>query len=52
MAPFAYDRSVVDDDGGSGVGDAGLWILLAIAVPTALAAAYSLLTATGVLGGS
>lgn len=29
----------------------GLWILLAIALLTAVAAAYSLLTATGVLGG-
>ena len=28
-----------------------LWILLAIALLTAAAAAYSLLTATGVLGG-
>ena len=31
--------------------DVGLWILLAIALLTAVAAAYALLTATGVLGG-
>jgi hypothetical protein len=28
-----------------------LWVLIAIAVVTALAAAYTLLTATGILGG-
>jgi hypothetical protein len=33
-------------------GGLGLWILLTIAMLTAVAAAYSLLTATGVLGGS
>jgi hypothetical protein len=35
----------------SGRPDAELWILLLIAAVTALAAAYTLLTATGVLGG-
>lgn len=42
----AYDRSV---DGADGEG-AELWILAVIAVLTALAAVYSLLTATSVLG--
>ena len=32
--------------------DAGFWVLIAIAVMTASCAAYSLLTATGVLGGA
>ena len=31
--------------------DAGLWVLLLIALVTAAAAAYTLFTATGVLGG-
>ena len=47
VARSAYDRSV----GGDGGRGAELWILVSIAVLTALAAAYSLLTATGVLGG-
>jgi DNA-binding PadR family transcriptional regulator len=42
-----YDRYV----GGDGGREAEFWILVGIAVLTALAAAYSLLTATGVLGG-
>jgi hypothetical protein len=37
----------LDEDHGA----LGLWILLTIAMLTAVAAAYSLLTATGVLGG-
>jgi hypothetical protein len=47
VAQAPYDRSVGDDGGR----DAGFWVLIAIAVVTALAAAYSLLTATGILGG-
>jgi len=47
VARAPYDRSV----GGDGGRDAGLWVLIAIAVVTALAAAYTLLTATGILGG-
>jgi hypothetical protein len=47
VARAPYDRSVGDDGGR----DAGLWVLIAIAVVTALAAAYTLLTATGILGG-
>jgi DNA-binding PadR family transcriptional regulator len=42
-----YDRYV----GGDGGREAELWILVGIAVLTALAAAYSLLTVTGILGG-
>jgi hypothetical protein len=47
VARAPYERSVGDDGGR----DAGLWVLIAIAVVTALAAAYTLLTATGILGG-
>jgi hypothetical protein len=47
VAQAPYARSVDGDDGR----DAGLWVLIAIAVVTALAAAYTLLTATGILGG-
>ena len=44
------DREVgAEEEGGR---DAGLWVLMAIAVVTAACAAYSLLTATGVLGGA
>jgi hypothetical protein len=42
------ERSADLDEDHVGV---GMWILLAIALLTAVAAAYSLLTATGVLGG-
>ena len=47
VAQAPYDRSVGDDGGR----DAGFWVLIAIAAVTTLAAAYSLLTATGLLGG-
>jgi hypothetical protein len=47
VARAPYDRSV-DSEGGR---DAVFWWLIAIAVVTALAAAYTLLTATGILGG-
>jgi len=36
---------------GNGGPDAGLWVLLLIGLVTATAAAYTLLTATGVIGG-
>jgi hypothetical protein len=51
VARAPYDREVGAEveEGGR---DAGLWVLIAIAVVTAACAAYSLLTATGVLGGS
>jgi Ribonuclease R winged-helix domain len=48
VARAPYERSAGSDDGGP---DAELWVLIAIAVVTALAAAYTLLTATGILGG-
>jgi hypothetical protein len=46
-----YDRAVVgrEEEGGR---DAGFWVLIAIAVVTAVCAAYSLLVASGVLGGA
>jgi hypothetical protein len=46
-----YDREVVggEEEGGR---DAGFWVLIAIAVVTAVCAAYSLLVASGVLGGA
>lgn len=46
--PWTGERSADLDEDHEAV---GLWILLAIALLTAVAAAYSLLTATGVLGG-
>ena len=50
VARAPYDREVgAEEEGGR---DAGLWVLIAIAVVTAACAAYSLLTATGVLGGT
>jgi hypothetical protein len=50
VARAPYDREVgAEEEGGR---DAGLWVLIAIAVVTAACAAYSLLTATGVLGGA
>jgi len=39
----------VRDVGGEGGRDAGFWVLIAIAIVTALCAAYALLVATGVL---
>jgi hypothetical protein len=53
VASAPYDREVVGEVEGEGGGrDAGLWVLIAIAVLTAACAAYSLLVATGVLGGA
>ena len=51
VARAPYDREVgaEEEEGGR---DAGFWVLIAIAVVTAACAAYSLLTATGVLGGA
>jgi DNA-binding PadR family transcriptional regulator len=50
VASAPYDREVgAEEEGGR---DASFWVLIAIAVVTAVCAAYSLLTATGVLGGT
>jgi hypothetical protein len=46
-----YDREVGGEEEGGGR-DAGFWVLIAIAVVTAACAAYSLLVASGVLGGA
>jgi hypothetical protein len=47
VASAPYSREVGgEEDGGR---DAGFWVLIAIAVVTAVCAAYALLTATGVL---
>jgi hypothetical protein len=51
VASAPYDREVGGEEEGSGR-DAGFWVLIAIAVLTAACAAYSLLVATGVLGGT
>ena len=48
-------RAPYDREGGGeeeGARDAGFWVLIAIAVLTAVCAAYSLLVASGVLGGA
>jgi hypothetical protein len=50
VASAPYDREVGGEEEGGR--DAGFWVLIAIAVVTAACAAYSLLVATGVLGGS
>ena len=50
VASAPYDREVGGEEEGGGR-DAGFWVLVAIAVVTAACAAYSLLVATGVLGG-
>ena len=47
VASAPYDR---EEEGGDR--DAGFWVLVAIAVLTAVCAAYSLLVTTGVLGGA
>ena len=47
-----YDREVVGSEEEEGGRDAGFWVLIAIAVVTAVCAAYSLLVASGVLGGA
>ena len=46
VARAPYDRDVGGEEGGR---DAGFWVLIAIAVVTAVCAAYALLIATGVL---
>ena len=52
MASAPYDREVGSEEEEGGGRDAGLWVLVLIAVLTAVCAAYSLLVATGVLGGA
>jgi hypothetical protein len=51
VASAPYDREVGGEEEGGGR-DAGFWVLVLIAVLTAVCAAYSLLVATGVLGGA
>ena len=51
VASAPYDREVVGGEEG-GARDAGFWVLIAIALVTAVCAAYSLLVASGVLGGA
>jgi len=53
VARAPYERAVVggeQEEGGGGGRDAGFWALVAIALLTAVCAAYSLLVASGVLG--
>jgi Ribonuclease R winged-helix domain len=52
VASAPYDREVVGGEEEGGGRDAGFWVLIAIAVVTAACAAYSLLVASGVLGGA
>jgi hypothetical protein len=52
VASAPYDREVGGEEEEGGDRDAGFWVLVAIAVLTAVCAAYSLLVATGVLGGA
>jgi DNA-binding PadR family transcriptional regulator len=51
VASAPYDRDIGggEEEGGR---DAGSWVLVVIAIVTAVCAAYSLLVATGVLGGA
>jgi hypothetical protein len=51
VASAPYDREVGGEEEGEGR-DAGVWVRVLIAVLTAVCAAYSLLVATGVLGGT
>jgi hypothetical protein len=51
VASAPYDREVGGEEE-SGGRDTGFWVLVAIAVLTAVCAAYSLLVASGVLGGA
>ena len=50
VASAPYDREVGGEEGGGR--DAGFWVLVAIGILTTVCAAYSLLVATGVLGGA
>ena len=50
VASAPYDREVGGEE--EGARDAGFWVLIAIAVLTAACATYSLLVASGVLGGA
>ena len=53
VASAPYDREVGgEEEEGEDGRDAGFWVLVAIAVLTAVCAAYSLLVASGVLGGA
>ena len=54
VASAPYDREVggEEEEEEGGGRDGGLWVLVVIAVLTAVCAAYSLLVATGVLGGA
>jgi DNA-binding PadR family transcriptional regulator len=52
VASAPYDREVGGEEEEGGDRDAGFWVLVAIAVLTAVCAAYSLLVATGVVGGA
>jgi Ribonuclease R winged-helix domain len=51
VASAPYDREVGGEEEGGGR-EGGFWVLVLIAIITAACAAYSLLTATGVLGGT
>ena len=51
VASAPYDREVGGEEEGEGR-DAGFWVLVLIAVLTAVCAAYSLLVATGVVSGA
>jgi len=51
VASAPYDREVASEEEEGGR-DAGFWVLVAIGILTAVCAAYSLLVATGVLGGA
>jgi hypothetical protein len=51
LARAPYERDIGGGEDGGGL-DADFWVLVVIAVVTGACAAYSLLTATGVLGGS
>jgi len=48
-APYDREAGGEEEEGGR---DAGFWVLVAIGILTAVCAAYSLLVATGVLGGA